>query len=123
MTNKKLTNRQALVEAQEMAVQAEKTELAEKLGLMIQAIDNKKASKAPTKKQIENDFIKDDILDFLQANSDSSFTVTEILKGVESCNDFSNQKVSSLVRQLVASGAVTRLEVKGRAKFTVKVDA
>ena len=117
MTTKKLTNKQALEQAIGLAENAGNVELAEKLGMMLKTLENKSSSKKPTKKQIENQAYKDDILEFLQCNEDNRYTITEILKGVESCNDFSNQKVTSLVKGLVAVGLVERIEDKNRSYF------
>lgn len=57
------------------------------------------------------------IVDFLALNPES--TATEILKGVPELNDFSNQKVSALIRQLKEAGRVTVTERKGRSLFSL----
>ena len=44
-------------------------------------------------------------------------TCTEIIKGVAEFEGFSTQKISPLVRQLMAADKVTKTEVKGKALF------
>jgi hypothetical protein len=74
----------------------------------------KNASRKPTKVQAENEDIKSKILDFMADGV--SRTVTDIQKavGLES-----NQKASSLVRQLKEADLLVRKEIKGRAWFTI----
>ncbi len=67
----------------------------------------------PTATQKENVGIKDAILEVLAEGS--ALTVTEIVKALD--GDFTNQKVSALVRQLVADGKVERFEEKRKAYF------
>jgi hypothetical protein len=70
-----------------------------------------------TATQKENEGIKQAILDFMEPNR--LYTITEILKGCEACREkeMSNQRVSSLVRQLKDAEKVTRIEDKKRALF------
>lgn len=75
------------------------------------------ADRKPTKTQQENESIKADILDFL--SDDEKHTVTEIMVGTPSLAGASNQKASSLVGQLVKSGAVKREEIKRKAYFSL----
>lgn len=74
--------------------------------------------KKPTATQIANEGIKKDIVEYLEG-VDKPKTVTEIMKGVDSCADLSNQRVSALVRQLKDNGTVVRTEEKGRAYFAI----
>lgn len=71
-----------------------------------------------TATQQANEGYKDLILDFLALMPDGA-TCTEILKGVHELNDFNNQKVSALLRQLKLSGRVTSSEVKGKTIFSL----
>ena len=72
----------------------------------------------PVTKQ-ENEDYKALILEFLATLSDTSagVTCTEIIKGVAEFEGFSTQKISPLVRQLMAADKVTKTEVKGKALF------
>lgn len=75
------------------------------------------ADKKPTANQLANEGIKADILDVMEDNH--LYTVTEIQKSLGS--DFSNQRVSALLRQLIADGAVVRTEDKRKAYFSKAV--
>ncbi len=107
----KLTYAQAL----EVAINAVDGEVAEKLKALKASIEKKNASKGerkPTATQKENVGIKASILEVLEGGA---LTVTEIVKALD--GDYTNQKVSALVRQLVADGSVVRFEEKRKAYF------
>ena len=89
----------------------------------IDQLEKKSASsgdRKPTAKQLDNDKFKDNILDFLKDHSDKQFTITELWKNVPALAEnpeMSNQRVSSLVRQLVLDNLVAREEIKRKAYF------
>lgn len=87
------------------------------LGLL--ARKNSGENKKPTKTQQENEGYKALILEFLATLPDDKdgVTCTEIIKGVTEFEGFSTQKISPLVRQLMAADKVTKTEVKGKALF------
>lgn len=76
---------------------------------------NSGEDKKPTKAQEENEGYKALILEFL--TDKSGVTCTNILKGVPALSEFSNQKISALMRQLRLAGKVTVEEVKGKSLF------
>lgn len=76
---------------------------------------NSGENKKQTKAQEENEGYKALILEFL-ADKDG-VTCTDILKGVPALFEFSNQKISALMRQLRLAGKVTVSEVKGKSLF------
>lgn len=76
---------------------------------------NSGENKKPTKAQEENEGYKALILEFL-ADKDG-VTCTDVLKGVPALAEFSNQKISALMRQLMAAGKVAKTEVKGKSLF------
>ena len=78
---------------------------------------DKKASgnRKPTKTQIANEGIKATIVEGMAA--DTEYTITDLIKTIEDIADYSNQKISNLVGQLVKAGTVVRREEKGRAYF------
>ena len=101
---------------------------AEHRGLIektIEQLEKKSAhngDKKPTAKQIENDGLKDKILEFLTDNADEKFTVTDIWKKVPALAEnleMSNQRVSSLIRQLTLDNLVVREEIKRKAYFSI----
>ena len=73
------------------------------------------ASSKPTKRQLENEALKGRIAEVL---SDEGITVTGIL-GELNEEGLTNQKVSALLRQMVASGTAHKEMVKGKAMFTI----
>ena len=76
--------------------------------------------KKPTATQVANEGIKADIKAFLDAHKGEKFTVSALMKSVPAIADASNQKVSSLVRQMVLDGQADRIEDKRKAYFTAK---
>ena len=75
-------------------------------------------SKKPTKTQIENEGVKDTIVEVLGEIAPATATAiaTDPRVGV------SNQKVTALLKQLVTDGRVVRTEDKGKALFSVVVE-
>lgn len=93
--------------------------LVEFINGRIEALDKKSASaKGKTSKvQKENEGTKELILAVLRT-MDKGATCTELIKADEGLGEFSNQKLSALLRQMIAEGVVTRAEVKGKAVFS-----
>lgn len=73
------------------------------------------ASSKPTKRQVENEVLKGRIAEVL---GDEGMTVTAIL-GELNEDGLTNQRVSALLRQMVASGTAHKEMVKGKAMFTI----
>ena len=74
------------------------------------------ADKKPTEKQTENNGIKEIILDVL-CKDGGLLTVTDVQKASAELGELSNQRISALLRQLVADGYVERIEDKRKAYF------
>ena len=68
-----------------------------------------------TATQKDNIGFKDAILEGL---GDGKYTITDIMKSVDAVNGLSNQRVSALVRQMVADGLLSREEIKRKAYFS-----
>ena len=81
----------------------------------IELLDKKTANKKPTKAQVENEGVKERILAVL---TNEGQTVTDIL-GVLGDSALSNQKVSALLRQMVADGVVVKSTDKRKSVFTL----
>ena len=75
------------------------------------------AEKKPTAVQVANEGIKENIVAGME--SDKSYTITDLMKSIPECAELSNQRVSALVRQLVADGVVVRTEEKRKAYFSL----
>ena len=109
---KNMTYSQAL----EVAIGVVDGEIKDRLVALKASIEKRNsADRKPTKTQQANEGIKADILAFM-ADGEKR-TVTEIMEGVPSLKDASNQKAASLVRQLKDSGALVREEIKRKAYF------
>lgn len=96
-------------------------EMAEFAKHELELLDRKNtADKKPTATQVANEGIKADIKAFLDAHKGEKFTVSALMKSVPAIAEASNQKVSSLVRQMVLDGQADRIEDKRKAYFTAK---
>ena len=95
-------------------------ELTEKLTALKESVSKKSTSKSnkPNAKQRANEEIKEKIMEILFAEPTRLFTISEICK-LYTDEELSNQKVSSLIRQLVAEDKVKRTEDKRKAYFSI----
>ena len=75
--------------------------------------------KKPTAKQMENDTVKQVILNEMTANPDKLYTVTDLIKGVSDLADYSNQRVSALLRQMIDAGTVVKTVDKRKSYFSL----
>ena len=71
------------------------------------------AEKKPTAQQAENEAIKETILD----NLTSRMTISEMQKSIPDLAEYSNQKISALMRQLILEGLVKKVEDKRKSYF------
>ncbi len=104
------------VDALTVAIDALDGEVAEKLTALREQVAKKRTSSKPTKTQIENEKIKGEILDIL-ARADSGMKVGEIAEVLE--GGYTSQKVSALLRQMVAAGKVEKVYDKKVALFSL----
>lgn len=82
----------------------------------VELLDRKNTvDKKPTKTQQANESIKATVLESMEDNR--LYSISEMLKAFPVCADMSNQKLSSLVRQMVADKQVERIEEKRKAFF------
>ncbi len=104
------------VEALEIAIGSVDAEVAEKLTALKGQIAKKKGSSKPTKTQVENEGIKEQILAVL-ADCDEAVTVKEILGLID--GDYTSQKISALLRQLVTAEKVVKSTEKKVSRFAL----
>ena len=82
----------------------------------VELLDRKNTvDKKPTKTQQANENIKATVLESMEDNR--LYSISEMLKAFPVCADMSNQKLSSLVRQMVLDKQVERVEDKRKAFF------
>ena len=94
-------------------------EIVEKLtALRTQQEKRNSGDKKPTAKQNENAVLKEKIHSLLIGCAEAK-TISEIMKLDDELSAMSNQKVATLVRQMVDEGKVERLEIKRKAYFKV----
>lgn len=74
------------------------------------------AEKKPTEKQTENAGIKDIIIEVL-TDEEKGMTISAMQKKNADLGEYSNQKISALVRQMILDGIVEKTEEKGKAYF------
>ena len=80
---------------------------------------DKKAEKAKSQKsrtQKENEVIKAQLLEYLNS-LDNGVTITDIIKGCDTFSEFSTQKLSALLKQLVDNGEVIKVVDKKKSYF------
>ena len=95
-----------------------KAEAIEKIQKMIESLDTKaSAPKKPTKIQEANEGVKDIIKEVLDGQV--PMTISKIMARSTELSALSNQKVASLVRQLVEAGVLVRTEEKRKAYFSL----
>lgn len=123
MTNKKMTNAQALEIALKVLKEtdAEKyTEVIEKLDKMLVQVNKKSsANRKPTATQLENEGLRVKIAEYL-TNTGKRLTVSEMMKEIEGLEELSNQRVTSLATSLYKEGKIDREVEKRKAYFFAK---
>ena len=120
MANTKMTYATALEMVLAIDEVKANDELAEKLTALKESVSKKSTSKSnkPNAKQKANEEIKEKLMKILFAEPTRLFTISEICK-LYTDEELSNQKVSSLIRQLVAEDKVKRTEDKRKAYFSI----
>lgn len=84
----------------------------------LELLDKKSSKSSQTKTQVENEKIKTAIVESLTKIA-KSVTITELQELDTEMAQFSNQKLSALLKQLVASKKVIRTEDKKKAYFSI----
>jgi|GEM_PF-6750800 len=102
------------VEALETVIPMVEGEVAEKLTALKAQMAKKKGSSKPTKTQLENEKVKEEILEVL-ANTEEGMTCGEITKALE--GEYTSQKISALLRQLVGAEKVVKSTEKKVSRF------
>ena len=115
MANTKITKIEVLtMMAADENIKANKV-FADFIAHEIELLEKKSANRKSTKTQTENVGIKDNILKVLEDSA--GITVSQIMPLLD--DSYSNQKISSLLRQLVEDGKVRRYTEKRVAYFAL----
>jgi hypothetical protein len=80
----------------------------------IELLDKKSANKKPTKTQEANEGLKDIILTVLTSEG---MTASEVLASADEFNGLSNQKISTLLNQLVKDGKIEKVTDSRKSIF------
>jgi hypothetical protein len=115
MANKK-TQKDFFNEIIEVLNEVGRDDLVEFCEDRIEKLSRKSSNKKPTKTQIENEGIKDTVLEVL-ADLDNAVTTSAL--ATDPRISVSTQKLSPILKALVAEGRVIREEEKGRAMFSL----
>jgi hypothetical protein len=92
------------------------TEVADKIKAMKASYEKKSASRKPTKTQIENESIKDDILTAL-GKLGRKASIAEIKAQMDSLKDLTPQKMAAMLGQLNGAGFVDKVTEKSKTYF------
>lgn len=114
MSEKRVFKKDYLGELRVLSEEAGRTDLVEFCDKEIERLANRKV--AQTKNQKDNEVIKEVMLEIL-AGLDEAVTVTDFIKADERMAEYSNQKVSALMKQLVDAGKVTKATEKKKSYF------
>ena len=113
---KKITKRDNFNEIIKIATELGRTDLVEFAKHEIELLDKKKSSDTKTKNQVENDNLKNVIVETLGTLGKAS-NIPEIQSANKELGELSNQKITSLLTQLVNSKTIVKEYVKKKAYF------
>lgn len=119
---KRVTKREYFGEVVKMAESLGRTDIIEFAQHEIELLDKKASSKVTTKTQKENEGIKEIIKNFLNETPNEMFTITQLQEKVEDLKDYSNQKISALVSQLVKANEIDKVVDKKKSYFKALAD-
>lgn len=123
MANEKKTLKQYYAEVVEVLEKQGKTELVDFINGRVELLEKKSANKKMTETQSKNAEEKEIIHGIFIANPALVLTVSDLLKTKEFAEkDYSNQKMSALVNQMVDSGELKKEKVKGRTYFSLNTE-
>ena len=97
---------------------ADKPEMVAFIDHELELLAKKSASKKMTKTQVENEEIKNKIVDVL-GTFENGATASAVLGADVTFAGMSNQKISALLKQLVDSGVVVKSSDKKKSIFSV----
>ena len=114
-TTKKITKREKFEMLMTIAEVKANPILSEVIERELELLAKKNsAEKKPTAQQAENEAIKETILE----NLTSCMTISEMQKSIPDLAEYSNQKISALMRQLILEGLVKKVEDKRKSYFS-----
>ena len=118
MENKKLTKREVFSKMLEVSEIASNDLFVEFIKHELELLDRKSSKSTQTKTQIENESIKNAIVESLERVA-KAVTITELQELDSEMANYSNQKLSALLKQLVKENRVVRTVVKKKSYFSI----
>ena len=116
---KKATKKEMFGKLIELAQENERTDLVEFCEHEIDLLNKKASASGQTKTQAENEKIKIVIAEEL-TRIERAVTISELIKESESLRQYSNQKLSALLKQMVENDkTVTKIIDKKKSLFTI----
>lgn len=115
---KKATKKEMFGRLIELAQENERTDLVEFCEREIDLLNKKASASGQSKTQAENEKIKVVIAEELTRIA-RAVTISELIKESEILGQYSNQKLSALLKQMVESGTVTKIVDKKKSLFTI----
>ena len=116
---KKATKKEMFRKLIELAQENERTDLIEFCEHEINLLNKKASASGQTKTQAENEKIKVIIVEELTRIA-RAVTISELIKESESLGQYSNQKLSALLKQMVENDkTVTKIIDKKKSLFTI----
>ena len=118
MENKKLTKREVFSKMLEVSEIASNDLFVEFINHELELLDRKSSKSTQTKTQIENEGIKNAIVESLERVA-KAVTITELQELDSEMANYSNQKLSALLKQLVAENRVVKTVDKKKSYFSI----
>lgn len=118
MENKKLTKREVFSKMLEVEAIASNELFVEFINHELELLDRKSSKSTQTKTQVENEGIKNAIVESLERVA-KAVTITELQELDSEMANYSNQKLSALLKQLVAENRVVKTFDKKKAYFSI----
>ena len=116
---KKATKKEMFRKLIELAQENERTDLIKFCEHEIELLNKKASASGQTKTQAENEKIKVVIVEELTRIA-RAVTISELIKESESLGQYSNQKLSALLKQMVENDkTVTKIIDKKKSLFTI----
>ena len=117
MTEKKLTKKDKLFMLLELDEVQENPILKDFCNSEIELLNRKNSSRKVNKNSEENGLLKAEMMKAFTKEPNRLFTATEIWKTLPNWSDYSNQRISALLKQLKDEGKIKKIENKKKSLF------
>ena len=116
MTNKKMTKKDYFKMLKGIEKVAENAELVKFIDHEIELLDRKNsADRKLSGNALANVGLREEIIEILSKKPEHLFTATEVQKAMK--DEYSNQRISALLKQLKEEGKVERIQEKRKSYF------